>query len=99
MPKEGSGLKPKGTMLERAIRELEKKVAECELGSDIQFFSSLSFFGVDGIFTTFLGAFFTARPPTMDVQESDPAFQSVKRRLPREVKQKLAKVARLAVAA
>ncbi|CAN6476063.1 unnamed protein product [Victoria cruziana] len=65
MPKEGSGLKPKGTMLERAIRELEKKVAE-------------------------------SRPPTMDVQESDPAFQSVKRRLPREVKQKLAKVARLA---
>ncbi|KAF3787345.1 hypothetical protein EJ110_NYTH23116 [Nymphaea thermarum] len=65
MPKEGSGLKPKGTMLERAIRELEKKVAE-------------------------------SRPPTMDVQENDPAFQGVKRRLPREVKQKLAKVARLA---
>eukprot|EP00262_Sarcandra_glabra_P020516 TRINITY_DN8191_c0_g1_i1.p1 TRINITY_DN8191_c0_g1~~TRINITY_DN8191_c0_g1_i1.p1 ORF type:complete len:588 (+),score=127.78 TRINITY_DN8191_c0_g1_i1:72-1766(+) len=57
--------RPKGTMLERAIRELEKIVAE-------------------------------SRPPTMEVQEGDVSYQGVKRRLPRDVKQKLAKVARLA---
>ncbi|URD72120.1 hypothetical protein MUK42_24028 [Musa troglodytarum] len=35
------------------------------------------------------------RPPSLDVQEVDLAFQGIKRRLPKEVKQKLAKVARL----
>ncbi|XP_077224676.1 ubinuclein-1-like isoform X2 [Tasmannia lanceolata] len=65
--KEGSSVRPKGTMLERAIRELEKIVQEC-------------------------------RPPTMEVQETDVSSQGqgVKRRLPQDVKQKLAKVARLA---
>ncbi|WOK94578.1 ubinuclein-1 [Canna indica] len=62
--REGSSLRPKGTTLERAIRDLEKIVAEC-------------------------------RPPSVDVQDVDPAFQGIKRRLPQEVKQKLAKVARL----
>ncbi|KAF8405679.1 hypothetical protein HHK36_007756 [Tetracentron sinense] len=64
--KEGSSVRPKVTMLERAIRELEKMVAE-------------------------------SRPPTMEIQDADTSSQAVKRRLPREVKQKLAKVARLAV--
>ncbi|CAL9150353.1 unnamed protein product [Musa hybrid cultivar] len=62
--KESSSMRPKGTTLERAIRDLEKIVAEC-------------------------------RPPSLDVHEVDPAFQGIKRRLPQEVKQKLAKVARL----
>ncbi|XP_052202026.1 ubinuclein-1-like [Diospyros lotus] len=65
--KEGSSVRPKSTMLEKAIRELEKMVAE-------------------------------SRPSTMEVQEADISSQAVKRRLPREVKQKLAKVARLAQA-
>ncbi|KAL5993104.1 hypothetical protein ACLOJK_014025 [Asimina triloba] len=64
--KEGSSVRPKGTMLERAIRELENVVA-------------------------------VSRPPTMEVQDADATSQGVKRRLPRDVKQKLAKVARLAV--
>ncbi|KAK9096175.1 hypothetical protein Sjap_021672 [Stephania japonica] len=63
--KEGSSGRPKGAMLERAIRELEMIVAE-------------------------------SRPPTMEVQDTDTSSQAVKKRLPREVKQKLAKVARLA---
>ncbi|GAV78977.1 hypothetical protein CFOL_v3_22442, partial [Cephalotus follicularis] len=63
--KDISGLRPKGTMLERAIRELEKVVAE-------------------------------SRPPNMEVQDADTSSLSVKRRLPSEVKLKLAKVARLA---
>ncbi|XP_057974999.1 ubinuclein-1-like isoform X2 [Malania oleifera] len=63
--KEGSSVRPKSTMLEKAIRELEKMVAE-------------------------------SRPPSMEVQDADTSSQAVKRRLPREVKQKLAKVARLA---
>ncbi|XP_008805861.2 ubinuclein-1-like isoform X2 [Phoenix dactylifera] len=62
--KEGSTVRPKGTTLERAIRDLEKIVA-------------------------------VSRPPSIDVQEMDPSSQGVKRRLPQEVKQKLAKVARL----
>ncbi|CAD6235464.1 unnamed protein product [Miscanthus lutarioriparius] len=63
--REGSGTKPKGTRLERAIRDLQKIVAEY-------------------------------RPPTIDISEVDPNGQAaVKRRLPPEVKQKLAKVARL----
>ncbi|XP_042464868.1 ubinuclein-1-like isoform X2 [Zingiber officinale] len=62
--REGSSVRPKGTTLERAIRDLEMIVAEC-------------------------------RPPTLVVQDADPAFQSIKRRLPQPVKQKLAKVARL----
>ncbi|KAF5942214.1 hypothetical protein HYC85_019856 [Camellia sinensis] len=52
---------PKSMMLEKAIRELEKMVAE-------------------------------SRPPTMEVQDADISSQAVKRRLPHEVKQKLAKV-------
>lgn len=39
----------------------------------------------------------TARPPTMENQEGDNTPQAVKRRLPRDIKLKLAKVARLAV--
>ncbi|XP_021273598.1 uncharacterized protein LOC110408819 isoform X2 [Herrania umbratica] len=63
--KDVSNLRPKGTMLERAIRELEKVVAESRLA-------------------------------TMEVQDVDASAAAIKRRLPREVKQKLAKVARLA---
>ncbi|KAD4385184.1 hypothetical protein R6Q59_010668 [Mikania micrantha] len=64
--KEGSSTKPKSTntMLEKAIRDLEKTVAEI-------------------------------RPPSMEVQEAENSSQ-VKRRMPPEIKQKLAKVARLA---
>ncbi|KAK3009971.1 hypothetical protein RJ639_012826 [Escallonia herrerae] len=62
--KEGFSVKPKGTMLDRAVRELEKVVAE-------------------------------SRPPSMEVSDPD---QAVKRRMPPEIKQKLAKVARLAQA-
>ncbi|XP_060198306.1 ubinuclein-1-like [Lycium barbarum] len=65
--KEGSSARPKGTMLEKAIRDLEKIVAEL-------------------------------RPPTMEVQDADNSSQAIKRRLPPEIKQKLAKVARLAQA-
>ncbi|XP_014502056.1 ubinuclein-1 isoform X3 [Vigna radiata var. radiata] len=57
--KEGSSVRPKTSMLEKALRELEKMVAE-------------------------------SRPPAVDNQDA------VKRRLPREIKLKLAKVARLA---
>ncbi|XP_068647514.1 ubinuclein-1-like [Aristolochia californica] len=63
--KESSSVRPKGTMLERAIRDLEKIVAE-------------------------------SRPPAIPVQEVDAASQGIKKRLPQEIKQKLAKVARLA---
>ncbi|XP_058189744.1 ubinuclein-1-like isoform X2 [Rhododendron vialii] len=63
--KEGSSVRYKSSMLEKAIRELENMVAE-------------------------------SRPPSMEVQNADISSQAVKRRLPREVKQKLAKVARLA---
>nr|XP_043608452.1 ubinuclein-1 isoform X2 [Erigeron canadensis] len=65
--KEGSSTKPKGTslMLEKAIRDLEKTVAEI-------------------------------RPASMEVPEADNASQVVKRRMPPEIKQKLAKVARVA---
>ncbi|KAI7740553.1 hypothetical protein M8C21_023921 [Ambrosia artemisiifolia] len=65
--KEGSSTKPKNTnlMLEKAIRDLEKTVAE-------------------------------VRPPSMEVQEAENSSQAVKRRMPPEIKQKLAKVARLA---
>ncbi|KAL5192748.1 Ubinuclein-1 [Glycine soja] len=63
--KEGSSVRPKTSMLEKALRELEKMVAE-------------------------------SRPPAVDNQEADATSQAVKRRLPREIKLKLAKVARLA---
>ncbi|KAE8714332.1 hypothetical protein F3Y22_tig00110198pilonHSYRG00193 [Hibiscus syriacus] len=59
--KDGSTLRPKSSMLEKAIRELEKIVAE-------------------------------SRPPAMENQEAD----AIKRRLPKEIKLKLSKVARLA---
>ncbi|KAL9259424.1 Ubinuclein-1-like protein [Drosera capensis] len=36
-----------------------------------------------------------SRPPTSDVQDADASSQAIKRRLPREIKLKLAKVARL----
>ncbi|KAG8054489.1 hypothetical protein GUJ93_ZPchr0001g29607 [Zizania palustris] len=63
--REGSGTKPKGSRLERAIRDLQKIAAEY-------------------------------RPTAIDINEVDPNGQvAVKRRLPQEVKQKLAKVARL----
>ncbi|XVF36983.1 hypothetical protein REPUB_Repub19eG0105800 [Reevesia pubescens] len=66
MPKkDGSTLRPKSSMLEKAIRELEKMVAE-------------------------------SRPPAMENQEADTLSLGIKRRLPREIKLKLAKVARLA---
>ncbi|KAL2585779.1 hypothetical protein AAZV13_13G014300 [Glycine max] len=65
LKKDGSSARPKTTTLEKAIRELEKIVAE-------------------------------SRPPTMENQEVDTTPQGVKRRLPREIKLKLAKVARLA---
>lgn len=39
----------------------------------------------------------TARPPSLEVQDADNPSQAVKRRLTPEIKQKLAKVARLAV--
>ncbi|GMY06662.1 ubinuclein-1-like isoform X2 [Fagus crenata] len=62
--KDGSSVRPKNS-LEKAIRELERMVAE-------------------------------SRPPAMENQEADTAAQAIKRRLPREIKLKLAKVARLA---
>ncbi|XP_057442665.1 ubinuclein-1-like isoform X2 [Lotus japonicus] len=65
LKKDGSAVRPKVTMLEKAIRELEKMVAE-------------------------------SRPPTTENQEVDATSQAIKRRLPREIKLKLAKVARLA---
>lgn len=42
-------------------------------------------------------ALFTARPRNTDAQDADTSSMSIKRRLPFEVKQKLAKVAKLAV--
>ncbi|KAK1276393.1 hypothetical protein QJS04_geneDACA023276 [Acorus gramineus] len=63
--REAATVRPKGTIFERAIRDLEKIVAE-------------------------------SRPSNLDVQETDVSSQGVKRRLPQDVKQKLAKVARLA---
>ncbi|GLT84938.1 hypothetical protein SLE2022_031450 [Rubroshorea leprosula] len=65
--KDGSAFRTKGSMLEKAIRELEKMVAE-------------------------------SRPPAAENQEADTATQGIKRRLPREIKLKLSKVARLALA-
>ncbi|XP_075518968.1 ubinuclein-1-like isoform X1 [Primulina tabacum] len=63
--KEGSSVRPKSTMLDKAIKELEKIVAQ-------------------------------SRPPSREVQDPDNSSQAIKRRLPPEIKQKLAKVARLA---
>ncbi|XP_047322835.1 ubinuclein-1-like isoform X2 [Impatiens glandulifera] len=63
--REGSSMRAKSTVLDKAIRELEKLVAE------------------------------SARPSGVEVQDADTS-PAVKRRLPREVKLKLAKVARLA---
>ncbi|XP_044503535.1 ubinuclein-1-like isoform X2 [Mangifera indica] len=63
--KDVSCLRQKGSSLERAIRELEKLVAE-------------------------------SRPPNVEVKEADTTSIAIKRRLPRDVKQKLAKVATLA---
>ncbi|GAU46543.1 hypothetical protein TSUD_402600 [Trifolium subterraneum] len=63
--KDGSSVRPKSSMLEKALGELEKMVAE-------------------------------SRPPAAENPEADNISQAVKRRLPREVKLKLAKVARLA---
>ncbi|KAL3504271.1 hypothetical protein ACH5RR_034112 [Cinchona calisaya] len=65
--KERSSVRPKSTLLEKAIRDLEKMVAE-------------------------------SRPPAAEVQDADNSSQAVKRRLPPEIKQKLAKVARFAQA-
>ncbi|XP_050238656.1 ubinuclein-1 isoform X2 [Mercurialis annua] len=63
--KDSSSVRSKGSVLENAIKELEKMVAE-------------------------------SRPPALDSQDADTSSQAIKRRLPREVKLKLAKVARLA---
>ncbi|CAK9313568.1 unnamed protein product [Citrullus colocynthis] len=63
--KDGSSVRPKSSLLEKAIRELEKMVAE-------------------------------SRPPLTENPEADNSSQAIKRRLPREIKLKLAKVARLA---
>uniref|UniRef100_A0A3N7EHP3 Hpc2-related domain-containing protein n=1 Tax=Populus trichocarpa TaxID=3694 RepID=A0A3N7EHP3_POPTR len=63
--KDGSSVRPKSSMLEKAIRELEKMVAE-------------------------------SRPPAVENQDTDASAQAIKRRLPTEIKLKLAKVARLA---
>lgn len=65
MLKKDSALRPKSTILEKAVQDLEKTVAE-------------------------------SRPPIMEKQEVDSTSQAIKRRLPREIKLKLAKVARLA---
>ncbi|KAG2665905.1 hypothetical protein I3760_15G029800 [Carya illinoinensis] len=62
--KDHTSARPRSS-LEKAIRELEKMVAE-------------------------------SRPPAIENQEADSSSQAVKRRLPREIKLKLAKVARLA---
>ncbi|XP_071723509.1 ubinuclein-1-like [Rutidosis leptorrhynchoides] len=72
--KDSSVLRPKGTMLERAIRELEKVVAERD---DINFTLAV-------------------RPSNMDLNDLETSPVAMKKRLPTEVKQKLAKVARLA---
>nr|BAJ53189.1 JMS09K11.7 [Jatropha curcas] len=66
--KDGSSVRSKSSMLENAIRELERMVAE-------------------------------SRPPALENQEGDASSQTIKRRLPREIKLKLAKVARLAAQA
>ncbi|KAK4273980.1 hypothetical protein QN277_017277 [Acacia crassicarpa] len=63
--KDGSSVRPKISVLEKAIRELEKMVVE-------------------------------SRPPAGERQEADTVSQAVKRRLPREIKIKLDKVARIA---
>ncbi|XP_050886881.1 ubinuclein-1 isoform X4 [Lathyrus oleraceus] len=65
LKKAGSSVRSKSTILEKAIQDLEKTVAE-------------------------------SRPPTTENQEVDSTSQAIKRRLPREIKLKLAKVARLA---
>nr|GLL47966.1 ubinuclein-1-like [Ipomoea trifida] len=65
--RDGSSVRSKITMLEKAIRDLEKFVAE-------------------------------SRPPNAEVQDGDNSSQAIKRRLPPEIKQKLAKVARYAQA-
>lgn len=65
LPKDVSSLQLKGSTLERAIRDLEKVVAE-------------------------------SRPRNIEVQDTDASSTAIKRRLPSEVKQKLAKVAKLA---
>lgn len=105
---DSSTLRPKGTMLERAIRELEKIVAECELFSGGMF----EIFIIEEIWKSYAVLFLytpalvlshdiyvslTARPVKLEVQDGDTSSIAVKRRLPSEVKQKLAKVARLAV--
>ncbi|KAK1384439.1 HUN domain-containing protein [Heracleum sosnowskyi] len=63
--KEVSSVKSKTTMLEKAIRELEKMVAE-------------------------------SRPPSTEASDADNLAQTSKRRMPPEIKPKLAKIARLA---
>nr|CAD1838857.1 unnamed protein product [Ananas comosus var. bracteatus] len=97
--KEGSSMRPKGTTLERAIRDLEKIVAECKFATssnlllDLRIVLSSTLLLED--LTSKILSFLTARPPSHDVHVVDPATQGAKRRLPQEVKQKLAKVARL----
>lgn len=63
--KEGSSAKQNNAMLEKALGELEKMVAQ-------------------------------SRPPSMEVSGADILSQAAKKRMPPEIKQKLAKVAKLA---
>ncbi|KAK4745071.1 hypothetical protein SAY87_011383 [Trapa incisa] len=63
--KDGVSVRPKVSLLEKAIRDLQKMVAE-------------------------------SRPPVTENTETDISSQAVKRRLPTDIKLKLAKVAKLA---
>jgi ubinuclein len=101
---EGSGIKAKGTRLERAIRDLQNIVSEIEcayLVANLFYARLYTYFEVFLVLTLcvcYFIFFLADRPQTLDVPEIDPNSQAaVKRRLPQEVKQKLARVARLSV--
>jgi len=85
-------------MLEKAIRDLEKMVAECKLEILVTYpFPMITIWGSSLQIETFFCVKITARPPAVENQETDASAQAIKRRLPTEIKLKLAKVARLAV--
>jgi len=94
--KDGSSFRPKSTMLEKAIRDLEKIVAECKHWK-LELISLFWRFHFICSIKHLLCFNNTARPPAAENQDADYSSQSVKRRLPSDVKLKLAKVARLAV--
>lgn len=52
-------------------------------------------FEISSILCSYL--YMTARPPSMEMPDADISSQAIKRRMPPEIKLKLAKVARLAV--